>query len=170
MLESKDREINGAMYTSSTMVARRAMRLGTKLLKILGPSFGALGDGIKIEGGQIVQTREGFMSKAMKCLVDQIDTTIVETTILEILKTTQRVDPVTNKREDVSDPKVFDIVYAGNFKELGPALAFAAEVSLMDFLGESGITGLVDKAKALAGRAASLQDSGEQSTPTSSPS
>lgn len=148
MIETQEREINGAMYQSTTFTARRALAVGARLMKFIGPSLGKLGGSIKIEDDKIVEFDSSVLPEALKLLLDNLDSNKVVTLVLDLLASTTRVDPKTNKREEVWKDKVFDLVYAANFGELMGALRFAVEVSLGSFFGEGGISKLLDRASA----------------------
>jgi hypothetical protein len=151
MLKSQDREINGAQYTSTTLPARTAIQLGTKLLKAFGPSLGELADSLETEGGKPVGVKGDALSRAVSMLVSQIDQTDVASLMLEILQSTVRVDPESRKRQEVGKGEVFDGVYSANYGELFGALRLALEVSLGDFFANAGITDLFTKAWEMAG-------------------
>jgi hypothetical protein len=139
--------------------ARRALKISTKLAKIIGPAIGALGDGFNLETGEPVEGQTDSVSKAVKLLVGQIDDTKIESLILDVLQTTVRIDPQSNTRQEVSTPKIFDEIYAGNFAELAGALVFALEVSVGDFFGKGGISGLISRMKTATDKALSRQGS-----------
>lgn len=164
MIQSKEKEINGAVYTATTFPARKAITTGTKLFRFLGPALGELFGSLETEEDVPVGLKPDALSKAVKMLVDGMDSNKVVALILEILGSTTRIDPAENKRQEVCKPHVFDEVYAANFGELFGALAFALEVSLGDFLGNAGISKLLDKAKAMTGRLQSPEASQTEST------
>lgn len=152
MLESKEREINGAKYTSTTHPARPAIALGTDILQFIGPALSTLGGAIKIEDGKIVDVKGDVIQLAVQALIAQMNSDKVVSLILRILECTTRVDPVAKKRQEVSKGEVFDVVYAGNLGELVGALRFALEVSIGRFFDGSRISGLFAKALAMADR------------------
>lgn len=150
MLKTEQREIAGVAYECTTLPARRAVDLGASLVKILGPSLGALGDGFNLDTGEPIEGKTDVLSSAVSALMSQIDKVDVSKLMLDLLQTTIRIDPEKNARQEVGKAEVFDVVFAGNFRELMGALAFALEVSLGDFFGEGGIGGLVKRASAKA--------------------
>lgn len=152
MIRSEERTINGVAYTATTLPTRKAIDVGTQLIVYLGPAFGALGGSMKLAGGEDATINPEVIPQAVEALVSQMDKGGVVDLILEILQSTTRVDPETNKRQEVSSIPVFDTIYAANFAELLGALRFALEVSVGDFFGESGISSLIDRAKAAADR------------------
>jgi hypothetical protein len=164
MLRSEERQVADVPYTTTQLPARRAIKVGTKLVRLLGPALGALGGSFDVEGAQLGESDVDFapvLPSVVKMLVDQMDADNVIALILEILQTTRRKDLDSGKWEEVNKAEVFDRVYAGNFRELLGALRFALEVSLGDFFGESGITGLIERAKTAADRVISRSDSPE---------
>lgn len=152
MISSQEREICGASYTTTTLPARRALKVGAEILRFIGPAIGALGGAVKVEDGKIVDVQEDVIPVAVKALVANLDSEKVVNLILKILEGTTRVDPEAHKREEVWKPEIFDTVYAGNLGELFAALKFVLEVSLGSFFGGSRISGLFAKALAAADR------------------
>ena len=152
MLRTEKRKIGDVQYESTTLVATKAIGLGTRVLKIILPAIGELGGGIAeirkaIATGAEPEILGGGLGKAAVALVAQLDKEDAVELILELLASTTRVDPKTNQRQDVGqDRSLFDTVYAGNLGELLRALQFAMEVSLGSFFGESAIGGLLARA------------------------
>jgi hypothetical protein len=159
MLRTDSRTINGVRYESTTLPARKCVRLGSRVLALVLPAFGELGDGL--EGVPTLadvgaKLGSGFIGKAASALVTQLHREDIVELILSILADTTRIDPDKKERQAVSDGAVFDAVYAGNLGELVGAVRFALEVNLGDFFAASGIGGLLRRAETTA---ASMQDS-----------
>jgi hypothetical protein len=159
MLRSEEREINGAVYEATTLPARIAIQLGTKLVKAFGPSLGELMSSLDVKDGKPVGLKDDALSGAVAALVSQIDKISVSELMLEILQSTVRIDPESRKRQEVGKAETFDLVYSANFGELLGALRLALEVSLGDFFGSVGITDLLGKAWETAGQQMSLDSS-----------
>jgi hypothetical protein len=162
MIKTKEREIDGVHYTASSLPARKCLRLATDLMKIFGPALGRLAGGSKIEDFRNVDSAEvdgGAIAAAAEMLVNNLDSDKVESIVMRILETTSRVDPDTNKRQDVGKPETFDLVYSGNLLEMIKAVGFGLEASLGDFFGKSGISRLVNRASKAADHILSSEES-----------
>jgi hypothetical protein len=169
MLRTDSRTINGARYQSTTLPARKAVRLGTRVLALVLPAFGEVGqafEGLTTLADIGSKLGSGFLGKAAMALATQLHREDVVDLILEILKDTVRIDPEKKERQQVADGPVFDAVYAGNLGELVGAVRFALEVNVGDFLAASGIGGVLQRARAMV--AGSTQDSSANTlTPSS---
>lgn len=132
MIESKEKIIEGAKYYVSQFPARRALKLKTKLIKLLAPSlFTAAGN---YKGGNILDADLGSdtLGKAVSMLVERLDENDLESLIMELLCMTRR------EGKEITE-QYFDMVYAGNFSELYKALYFILEVNFGSFFQEIGI-------------------------------
>lgn len=169
MLKTERREINGVRYESTTLPARKAVRLGTRVLSLVLPAFGELGDGVEnlqsLSKLADAKLQAGFIGRAAGALVTQLHRENVVELILEILASTLRIDPERNERQQVGDGAIFDAVYAGNLGELVGAVRFALEVNLGNFFAASGIGGILQRAGATA---AVLTEDSSANTPTQS--
>lgn len=126
MIETKEKLIDGINYTVTQFAARRALRLKTRLLKLLAPSaFSAAGS---FKGGNLldVDLSSTVITQAIQALVDRMDADDCVNLILELLSSTRR------EGKEITEAH-FDMVYAGNFGELFKALFFVLEVNFGSF-------------------------------------
>jgi hypothetical protein len=130
MIESKEKVIEGAKYYVSQFPARRALKLKTRLVKLLAPSLFTMAG----KGGNILDAELGSDSigKAVNMLVERLDENDLENLIMELLCMTRR------EGKEIT-PQYFDMVYAGNFQELYEALYFVLEVNFGSFFTKIGI-------------------------------
>jgi hypothetical protein len=129
MIESKEKTINGVTYMVTQFPARRALRLQTKLVKLLAPSVSALAGGANLSDVKnVMDAKIGgeVISKAVTTLVERLDEDYVVNLIMELLASTRR------EGKEISEAQ-FDMIYAGNFKELFQALYFVVEVNFGSF-------------------------------------
>lgn len=135
MIETKEKYISGVKYTSTQFPARRALKLKTKLIKILAPSVFT---GIGAASSQSildVSLDSPLLGKAVEMLVNRLDEDTMVNLVMEMLSSTRR------EGKELSDTH-FDMVYAGNFAELYKALYFVLEVNFGSFFQEMGIGNL----------------------------
>lgn len=126
MIQDKEKEINGNSYSVVQFPARQALKIKTRLFKLLGPSLTTLVN--SLDKGLDSNLDENVLSKAVSLLVNKLDSDEVISLILELLSETY----LNKTRINVSK---FDQHYAGNFNELYQALFFVLEVNYGDFLG-----------------------------------
>jgi hypothetical protein len=169
MLKTERRTINEVAYETTTLPARKAVRLGTRVLALVLPAFGELGDGVEdlqsLSKLAEAKMQAGFIGRAAGALVTQLHREDVVELILGILASTTRIDPDRNERQAVGEGAIFDDVYAGNLGELVGAVRFALEVNLGNFFAASGIGGILQRAGTTA---QVLTEDSSGSTPTQS--
>ncbi len=132
MIGSEDRTIGEHIYTVRQLSATPAYTLLNKLLKIVGPSFGALSD-------------DGGLQKAVQELVSRMD----EGEVTKIIKTMISCCEVNlpDGRGIMPLDKVFEThFHGGNLSEMFKLLLAVLEVNYADFFASMGNV----KAKALA--------------------
>jgi hypothetical protein len=135
MIETKEKYINECKYTCTQFPARRALKLKTKLIKLIAPSiFTGIG---AAQGPNIldVSLDSPLLGKAVEMLVSRLDEDDMVRLILEMLSSTRR------DGKELTEGH-FDMVYAGNFAELFKALFFVLEVNFGSFFQEMGIGSL----------------------------
>jgi len=126
MIESKEKIIEGAKYYVSQFPARRALKLQTRLVKLLAPSLFATLGSAKSMDILDVDLSDLSIGKAVEMLVNRLDENDLENLVLELLCMTRR------EGKEIT-PQHFDMVYAGNFNELFKALFFVLEVNFASF-------------------------------------
>jgi hypothetical protein len=127
MISSKEKTILGQKYLCTQFTARRALKIKTKLFKLLGPSVSSFLGSAKGKDFLNSEINSDLLSKSVLLLIEKLDEDYVIDLILEILSSTRR-----NGRE--IDTALFDMEYAGNFNELFKAIVFVLEVNFGDFL------------------------------------
>ena len=133
MIETKEKEIDGATYSVTQMTARRALRTQAKLVKLLGPSATELFSGmLKTSSTEA----EKALAPAVLLFVNQLDEKTFDSFILEMLQGVRR-DGVELKAETV------DMYFAGKLNSLYLLLQFVLEVNYADFFQEGGIMKLL---------------------------
>lgn len=139
MISEQRKEINGASYKVSQFGARRGLKVKTKLVKLIAPTIiAALGSGGKVSLDSVVDSE--MLSKAIKSMLDNLDSDYVVNLIFELLVSTYRNDVEIVGQNGIH----FDDVYAGNYGELYKAILFVVEVNFGSFFRELGI-GSLDK-------------------------
>lgn len=128
MIENKEKTIGGNKYIVTQFPARRALKLKTRLLKLVAPSlFSAFGNsGTNIMEAKVDST---MLKSAVSALVDRLDADEVEDLVISLLASTRREGKELNAAE-------FDRVFAGNFGEMYSALVFVLEVNFGSFLDQ----------------------------------
>ena len=170
MINSADKEIDGARYECNSLPARRGMRVWTKLLRLVGPSVGIVTDGASsltemLKGG----FKDGVISKAVDALVMRIDEDAVQALVLEMLDGMIRYgkdEAGKDMQYPVSDPKIFDLVYSANYGELVKAVLFSMEVNLPSFFASGRIGGILSQALKMADTMISKSELENASTPS----
>lgn len=135
-IETKEKAIDGKRVTVTQLPARRALKLQTKLVKLLGSSVAALVSGSK--GSMTMELDPTTLAVAMEKLADHLDEEQFAQLVREVLQST-RVD-----NQELNDA-VFDLLFAGNFLFMYKVIGFTLQVNYGDFFGEGGIGGLLTK-------------------------
>lgn len=128
MIETKEQVIGNSTYQVTQLPALRALRMQSKLLKLLGPSFAQMLVSSEKEDNEVDQC----LPLAVSLLVNQLEEKTLENLVLEL---TQGV------RKDGHELKkeIIDLEFAGNLNELFLLLKFILEVNYADFFQEGGI-------------------------------
>ena len=167
-IEPIEKEINGHKYVSQAFPARKGLRIGVRVGKIVGPALGALGDAAIKDGADKVKDGDlpdGAVTNIVQLLCDNVDDMKVEQLILDILGRTQRINKESGDREDVGKGSVFDLIYQGNYAEMMQAVGLALEAN--HFFGQDAIGKLAKMAgKMMQSGGASPNNSETDSTPS----
>lgn len=155
-LDKKTKEIEGHAWVVTQFAARPANKYKVRLVKMAGPAIAELLPAISglgdddVDGAAMLAIAPAFMSR----IAQHVDEDVFVNTMVELMAFSTRDDVAITE-------EVFDIVFAGNDKELLQALWFIIQVNYPDFTAwvESRITGLRPKA--------SLQESPEKPQPKS---
>lgn len=158
MIETKEKEIGGAVYTVTQLPARRALKLKAKLLKLFGPALAQLlllsqdteekkPDEMSteelanqlamnpVDKYRIADMRKGGMVKGVQLLVGNLDEKNFDELCVEILQ---------GVRRDGAElrPETIDLHFAGKLSDLYAVIFFVIEVNYADFFGWGGIGNL----------------------------
>jgi hypothetical protein len=130
MIETREKEINGAMYTVSQLPARRAIRLKAKLIKLFGPVlaqvFLNVGD-VKSE-----QASKDSIVHAIELLGSSINEIEFENLVVELLQGVR-------KNGVELQPGIIDLEFAGDMAGLYQVCWFVIEVNYANFFSMLGI-------------------------------
>lgn len=158
MIETKEKEIGGAVYTVTQLPARRALKLKAKLLKLFGPALtqilllsndteekkpdemttDELASQLSmnpVDKYRIADLRKGGMVKGVQLLVSNLDDKTFDELCVEILQGVRR-DGVELR------PETIDLQFAGRLSDLYAVMFFVLEVNFGDFFGWGGIGNL----------------------------
>lgn len=113
MIETREKEIDGATYTVTQLPARRALRLKTKLVKTFGSFF--LGD-----------------SKSLHSMFQTLDENQFESLCMEMIQGVRKNGVELNQA-------TFDLEFAGDMAGLYKLLLFVVEVNFDNFFQMIGI-------------------------------
>jgi hypothetical protein len=144
------KDIDGITYVSQPLPAREALAIGVQLLQVVGPTLATFASEDEREVDARLTAKAG---EAAQRLAEMLDDQKVIALVLRILKATERIDPETNQKQQISDGRVFDTVYMANLGEALKAIGFALEVNR--FFGQGGIGGVLDRLGSLRTRLAS---------------
>jgi hypothetical protein len=129
MIETKEKEINGATYSVTQLPARRAIRLKAKLIKLFGPALAQM----------VLQTTAENESKsknslvaAIESLAASLDPAEFENLVVEVLQGSRK-----NGKELL--PQIIDLEFAGDMESLYKLLMFILEVNYANFFTMLGI-------------------------------
>lgn len=133
MIQTKEKQIQGAIYSVTQLPARRALRLKAKLLRLFGPALAQL-----LLPGSAQENMTGLpftkteAVKAVESLIAQLDDKTFEGLVLELCQ---------GVRKDGMEltESVIDIEFAGDLGTLMQVLWFVIDCNFGSFFGESGI-------------------------------
>jgi hypothetical protein len=130
MRTSDKSTIDGLEFTTSMLPARRAARLGARLLRLSGPLLSKL-DGVKMSDDVSV------LASAMISLFQTVDDDELESLQAEILCGTSVKITLPGKKKpdnvDLLDGDMIDLVFTGRLATMYKAMKFAVEVNFADF-------------------------------------
>lgn len=140
MIETREKHINGSVYSCTQLPARRALRMKAKLLRIFGPALAQLFlPGGKDQSMAGLPFSKGEAVKAIESLMAQLDDKTFESLVLELCQ------GVRKEGMELTD-SVIDVEFAGDLPTLMQVLAFVVDCNFGSFFGESGIGGLFKEA------------------------
>lgn len=130
-IETRDKEINGSIYTVTQLPARRALRLKAKLIKVFGPVlaqfFVTVSDSKDDES-----TQKNNIVKAVEMLGEHLDPNEFENLVVELLQGVR-------KGGMELTPAIIDLEFAGDMSSLYQVLWFVIEVNFSNFFELMGI-------------------------------
>jgi hypothetical protein len=133
MIQTKEKQIKGAVYSVTQLPARRALRLKAKLLRLFGPALVQLflpgGTNESMSGLPFSKTEAVL---AVESLMAQLDDKTFENLVMELCQ---------GVRKDGMEltESVIDIEFAGDLGTLMQVLWFVIDCNFGSFFGESGI-------------------------------
>jgi hypothetical protein len=136
MIQTKEKQIKGAVYSVTQLPARRALRLKAKLLRLFGPALAQLllpgGSNDSISG---LPFSKAEAVRAVESLMAQLDDKTFESLVLELCQ---------GVRKDGMEltESVIDVEFAGDLGTLMQVLWFVIDCNFGSFFGESGIGSL----------------------------
>ena len=133
MIQTKEKQIHGAIYSVTQLPARRALRLKAKLLRLFGPALAHLflpGAGNESIAGLPFSKAEAV--SAVESLMTQLDDKTFESLVIELCQ---------GVRKDGMEltESVIDVEFAGDLGTLMQVLWFVIDCNFGSFFGESGI-------------------------------
>jgi hypothetical protein len=129
MIETKEKEIGDAVYSVTQMPAIRALKIQSRLLRLVGPSFAAM----------IASGEDSSIPMAISLLTDKLDENTFEKLVLDLMQ------GVRKDGAELTKGKI-DLEFAGNLNELYRVLQFVLEVNFADFFQDGGIIAELKKA------------------------
>lgn len=136
MIQTKEKQIKGAVYSVTQLPARRALRLKAKLLRLFGPALAQLflpGSNAESMSGLPFSKAEAV--RAVESLMSQLDDKTFESLVLELCQ------GVRKDGMELTD-SVIDIEFAGDLGTLMQVLWFVIDCNFGSFFVESGIGNL----------------------------
>ena len=131
MIETREKEINGANYTVTQLPARRAIKLKAKLIKMFGPVLAQLFLVVKKVDKEEYEQKSNIVS-AVEILASNLDPVDFETLIVELFAGVRK-----NGKELL--PNVIDTEFAGDLATLYLVALFVLEVNFASFFELLGI-------------------------------
>ena len=160
MRTSDKRTIDGLEFTTTMLPARRASRLGARLLRLAGPVLKKLG-GIKM-GDDV-----GQLIPALFVLFESVSDDELESLQAEILCGTSVKMSLPGEKKprnvDMVDGDMIDLVFTGRLATMYKAMKFAVEVNFSDFFD------VLRNAAAKRKGSAAPETPGSSETPEASP-
>jgi hypothetical protein len=136
MIETREKQIHGAVYSVTQLPARRALRLKSKLMRLFGPALAQLllpgGNSENITG---LPFSKQEAVKAVESLIQQLDDKTFENLVIELCQ------GVRKEGMELTE-SVIDVEFAGDLGTLMQVLWFVIDCNFGSFFGESGIGSL----------------------------
>jgi hypothetical protein len=140
-LRPVEKKIGANIYKTSPLPARRGLRVGMKIARIIAPAFAALAGASSGVGNILDRKIEPVaLGKAVDLLFEHLDDRDFDALLNDILAST-----FVNDREVL---KVFDMHFANNYGELRELIIWVVAENFGSFFGQGGIGSL---AASLAG-------------------
>lgn len=124
-IETKEKVIGEHVYSVTQMPAMRAVKLQARLLKMIGPSFGAM-------MASDPANPDSSLPLAISLLADKLDEKTFSDLVIHLTESVRRNGAEMTKERIDSD-------FAGNLNELFLVMQFVLEVNFSDFFREGGI-------------------------------
>jgi hypothetical protein len=129
MIETREKNIDGAVYTVTQLPARRAIRLKARLIKLFGPvaaTFFIASEGISEDQKKL------DLVKCVESLGNHIDENALESVIIELL--------IGVRKNNIElTPAIIDMEFAGDMATLYQVVWFVIEVNFSNFFLMFGI-------------------------------
>ena len=126
MIETKDKTIGDSVYSVTQMPGLTALRMQSKLLKLVGPSFAQM---VASAGSKSL---DSGLASAASLLFNQLDPDTFENLVKDLLKGVR-------KDGKEIDKNILNMDFAGNLNELFQVLQYVIEVNYADFFQDGGI-------------------------------
>jgi hypothetical protein len=130
MIETKEKQIDGATYTVTQLPARRAIRLKARLIKLFGPVFAQFF--LAVSENVSDDQRKQDIVKSIEILGAHIDENSFESLVMDLLVGVRK-----NGME--LSPATIDLEFAGDMAALYQLLFFVIEVNFSNFFSMIGI-------------------------------
>lgn len=129
-IQTREKEIEGAVYTVTQLTARRALRLKAKLIKMLGPVVAQIFITASEKSADI--EKKDNIVKAIELLGGNLDEISFENIIVELLQGVRK-DGVELQ------PAIIDLEFAGDLVTLYKVIWFVLEANYGSFFTMLGI-------------------------------
>lgn len=136
MIETREKTINGNKIEVTQFPARHALRYKCRLLRIIGPTIGALFENVKNLDEVKFTDQDLNIGAAVKALVDRLDESEVLDLIIQLCQSTRF-----NGKE--MNTALIDSEFSGNLTLLYKIIYFILEVNFADFFFEKGGIGMI---------------------------
>jgi len=135
MIETKTREIGGSEYEVTQFPAMEALRIKTRLAKMILPSIGEIS-----QGGADQEINYEAISHAIAAFADNLNEKEFTELVTRLLKNTSADGKPMYHNGQLLD-STFDEAFAGNLMNLYKVLAFVLEVNYPDFFAAASSIG-----------------------------
>lgn len=133
MIEPVEKEIDGRTYIVSPLPATKGLAVLTRIIKVVGPSIGEIGD--------IETVMSSDLTLVLKGLSERLDETVVSGVVSDLLSTVQvRAD---GRYTELA--RIIDTEFAGRIGRMLRLLGVCLEVNFGDFFGAGGLQSSIMK-------------------------